>query len=75
MILTTEQLAIVSRVRREFRDGTARQRRVGLKLSRAEVARACGVTPWTYGAWERGDYTPLADSALRVAELFEAVTA
>ena len=40
------------------------------KLKRADVARADGLSPGVYGRYDRGERTPIVDTARSIAEAF-----
>lgn len=56
-------------MRRAIVDGRARQLRTAIGLSRAEVARAIGVSPEAVTKWELGQRVPRGQAAVRYARL------
>jgi transcriptional regulator with XRE-family HTH domain len=64
-----ETLHRVSEVRRMLASGQARERRLSLRMSLREVARALEMTPGSLSRWESGQVQPRAGAALKLAEI------
>jgi DNA-binding XRE family transcriptional regulator len=59
----------LSRMRAACESGSARRTRITAKLTQAEVASTCRVSPKTVQLWETGQRTPSGGPALEYARL------
>jgi len=64
----------VARVRKQLRNGEAKEIRVRAHLSMGEVARGLGVTESTLGRWETGLRVPRPQAALRYGRFLRELT-
>lgn len=72
-LVRASDLAVVARVRDDLASGRARGVRRAARLSMAEVASACGVSPQAVSYWERGEKVPSVRHALAYGRLLAAV--
>ncbi len=70
-LLTLEELELLVKTRKRIASGEAKNIRLAVGLSEADIARACGVTASGVNRWEHGHRYPRADDALRYGRVLD----
>ena len=75
--MRASDLAVALRMQKDLRSGRARQRRIGLGVSGAAVARAMRppVSPQAVFAWETAQAKPTPEHALAYARVLDRLEA